>query len=196
MNETARHELSTGHHFLTGRLPAALNLVGEPFEEVWALHPEQYAEVTIVGRNVQTPRWQKAYGRDYRFAGGTAEAEAIPPLLAPFLTWAQGAIEPTLNSLLVNWYDGARGHYIGPHHDENRELVPGSPIVTVSLGQERIFRFTLPAQGPAPRKRDVVIGPGSVMVIPWDTNTIWKHSVPRLARYCGRRISITLRAFA
>src|SRR5262249_12809988 len=143
----------------------------------------------------KTPRWQKAYGKDYRFSGGKAEADGVPALLAPFLAWAREQVEPRLNGLFVNWYDGDQGHYIGPHHDDTRDLVRGTPIVTISLGEERIFRFTLPGEGPAPRRKEVLISPGSVVVIPWDTNGVWKHSVPRKARYTGRRISVTVRAF-
>jgi alkylated DNA repair dioxygenase AlkB len=190
------HELSTGHRFLVGQLSAGLVLAGESFEAVWELHPEERPEVTIVGRAVQTPRWQKAYGKDYRFSGGTAEADAVPPLLSPFLDWTRAEIDPRFNGVLVNWYDGNQGHYIGPHHDDTRDLVPGTPIVTISLGEERVFRFTLPGEGPPPRKKEVLLGPGSVVVIPWDTNGVWKHSVPRKARYTGRRISVTVRAFA
>jgi alkylated DNA repair dioxygenase AlkB len=190
------HELSTGHHFLTGRLPASLTLAGERFEGLWDLHPGQRATVVIVGRRVRTPRWQQAYGRDYSFAGGTSLAEAVPALLEPYLAWARARVDPLLNGLLVNWYDGSAGHYIGPHHDDPRDLVAGSPVVTISLGEERVFRFTLPRPGPAPRKRDVLVDPGSVVVIPWDTNAVWKHGVPRLARYRGRRVSITARAFS
>ena len=31
---------------------------------------------------------------------------------------------------------------------------------------------------------------------PYDTNLVWKHAVPKSARYRARRISVTLRAFA
>lgn len=196
----ARHELSTGHLFLLGRVPDELNLAGgEAFERLWALHPADFAEVTIVGRTVPTPRWQQAFGRDYRFSGGHSVSAEVPPLLAPFLAWARQEVDGRLNGLFVNWYDGSRGHYIGPHHDEARDLAPGSPIVTISQGEERVFRFTLPAgngtAGPGPRRRDVPVPPGSVLVIPADTNAVWKHSVPRLARFAGRRVSVTVRAF-
>lgn len=32
-------------------------------------------------------------------------------------------------------------------------------------------------------------------VMPWQTNLVWKHAVPHLARYRGRRLSVTIRAF-
>jgi hypothetical protein len=44
-------------------------------------------------------------------------------------------------------------------------------------------------------KRDSLAEAGTVFIMPYDTNRAWKHSVPKLARYRGRRISTTLRAF-
>lgn len=41
--------------------------------------------------------------------------------------------------VLLNWYqDGT--HHMGAHSDAERELIPLAPIISVSLGQERIFR--------------------------------------------------------
>ena len=65
------------------------------------------------------------------------------------------------------------------------------PLVTVSLGEERVFRLTHPEKA----KRDFLAEAGTIFIMPYDTNEAWKHSVPRRARYRGRRISITLRAF-
>lgn len=87
--------------------------------------------------------------------------------------------EPRLNCPLRNRYDGPLGHCIGPHHDHAEDLVEGTPIVTVSFGEERVF--------PAPD--------GPVFVMPYDTDLAWKHEVPKSARCRGRRISVTLRAF-
>ena len=71
-------------------------------------------------------------------------------------------------------------------------MVPDTPIVTVSLGAERVFRLTQPeAEG----RRDFPARDGTVFVLPYATNLAWKHQVPRSARRRGRRISVTLRAF-
>jgi alkylated DNA repair dioxygenase AlkB len=70
--------------------------------------------------------------------------------------------------------------------------VADAPIVTVSLGEQRVFRLTHPEAG---GRRDFPARDGTVFVMPYDTNLAWKHQVPRSARSRGRRISITLRAF-
>jgi alkylated DNA repair dioxygenase AlkB len=72
-------------------------------------------------------------------------------------------------------------------------MVRGAPIVTISLGEGRVFRLTRPGQK---LTRDFIADPGAVFVMPYDTNRAWKHAVPKSGRQRGRRISITLRAFA
>jgi alkylated DNA repair dioxygenase AlkB len=139
------------------------------------------------------PRWQQAYGEDYRFSGQTSPAAPVPPLLGPLAGWARRAVHPALNALLVNWYEGP-GHYIGPHHDATARMLPGCPIVTVSFGEERVFRLGRGA-GDGRQTRDFRAGDGTVFVLPRDTNDAWKHSVPKSVRYTGRRVSVTIRGF-
>jgi alkylated DNA repair dioxygenase AlkB len=144
------------------------------------------------GRPVETPRWQQAYGVDYHYTGRTNAARPVPTDLDPYQDWARRAIDDRLHGLLVNWYDGDLGHYIGPHHDSVKDMVRGAPIVTISLGEERVFRLSHPT-----RKLtcDFRAESGTVFVMPYDTNLAWKHAVPKFARHRGRRISLTLRAF-
>ncbi len=116
----------------------------------------------------------------------------VPADLEPFRDWARHAINEQLNGLLLNWYDGQLGHYIGPHHDSTKNMVDGAPIVTISLGESRTFRLTHPR---LKAHKDFFADNGSVFIMPYDTNLAWKHSVPKSTKCRGRRISITLRAF-
>jgi hypothetical protein len=75
------------------------------------------------GRPIKTPRWQQAYGADYHYTGRTNAALSVPAILEPLHHWARQAIDDRLNGLLLNWYDGALGHYIGPHHDSTKKMV-------------------------------------------------------------------------
>ena len=138
------------------------------------------------------PAGSRPTARDYHYTGRVNAALPVPPLLEPFLAWAREAIDGRLNGLLLNWYDGELGHYIGPHHDSIKDMVPGAPIVTISLGEERVFRLTQPE---TKERRDFPAPDGTVFVMPYDTNLAWKHAVPKSAKRRGRRISVTLRAF-
>ena len=186
--------LEGGQIFLVGRLPDRLVPGPTEFEALWGLHPTEFPEIHLHGRLVKIPRWQQAYGADYHFSGRTSSALPIPMGLSPYLDWARSAIDDRLNGLLLNWYDGRLGHYIGQHRDSTRHMVPGAPIVTVSLGESRVFRLTREADG-GRWVRDFSADSGAVFILPFETNRLWKHGVPRRAGRLGRRISITLRAF-
>lgn len=175
-----------------GALPARLRAGDEIFEALWALHPPDFHEIRMLGRWVKTPRWQQAYDRDYVYTGSRNDARPTPALIEPLRAWAREAIDPRLNGVLVNWYDGARGHYIGRHRDSVQGLVPESRIVTISLGERGVLRFRrLGRRG----FRDFELADGSVAVVPLTTNARWSHEVPASRRRPGRRISVTLRVF-
>lgn len=184
-------ELKTGDLFWVGALPEAV-LVGVPFDALWDLHPAQFPEILIHGRRVKTPRWSQAFGRDYRFSGQLAQAGPIPLLLNGVLDWCREAIDDHLNGLLLNWYDGTLGHYIGKHRDKTTGMVMGSPIVTVSFGEARVFRLR---EWKGTETVDFVAEHGSVFVVPYEMNKRWTHEVPKSARYLGKRVSVTMRAF-
>lgn len=57
------------------------------------------------------------------------------------MAWAREADYEALNGLLLNWYDGRFGHHIGKHGDSRVGMIPGAPIVTISLGEERNWRL-------------------------------------------------------
>jgi alkylated DNA repair dioxygenase AlkB len=186
------HELANDHRFYSGRLPKTLLVTSAEFEALWEMHPSEYHKIKIHGRLVRTPRWQQAYGNDYHYTGRVNKALPMPPILEPLLTWCREAIEPRLNGLLLNWYDSSLGHYIGKHRDSTKNMVSGAPIVTVSFGDTRTFRLR-PWKGQG--YRDFAATDGTVFIMPYETNLVFTHEVPRAGTSVGKRISVTLRAF-
>ena len=184
--------LDNACYVATGTLPGHLRLNESAFRELWALHPTEYHQIRMYGRMVATPRWQQAYGHDYRYTGNLNKALPVPTAIKPLFDWAQNSLEPRLNGILLNWYDGSKGHYIGPHRDSPQGLIEGAPIVTISFGEERIFRFR-PHNGKG--KTDLPVGNGMIVVIPYETNRAWTHEVPKTTKLTGKRMSVTLRAF-
>jgi alkylated DNA repair dioxygenase AlkB len=192
--DTVKHDVF-GCAFLTCRLPVELDREARArFEELWALHPTEFYEMRQPGtaKTIPVPRWQQAYGQDYRYSGNVNRALPIPPILEPYLAWVRGAFDARLNGLLLNWYDADLEHRIGPHRDSTMGLVDGTPIVTISLGATRVFWLS-PAKGKG--FVDFEAAHGAVFVLPSETNRHVKHAVPHRARDVGRRISITARAF-
>ncbi|MEZ4451076.1 MAG: alpha-ketoglutarate-dependent dioxygenase AlkB [Nannocystaceae bacterium] len=186
------HPLGDGHVLHVGALPPTLRPDAAGFEALWALHPADYHVISMHGRSVATPRWQQAYGADYRYTGQTNRARPLTPEMEPFLTWTRSAIDGRLNGLLFNWYDAERRHYIGKHRDSRIGMIDGAPIVTISLGATRTFRIR-PWRGQG--ALDFEARDGAVFVLPYAANLVFTHEVPHTARCHGRRISITVRGF-
>jgi alkylated DNA repair dioxygenase AlkB len=186
-------DLNDGSQFGVGRLPEHLVWDQPTFDQAWALHPTDRHVVKIITPKI-TPRWQQAYGANYSYTGSQNNALPIPREFRPLLEWAQAYVDARLNGLLLNWYEGPHD-YIGDHHDSTKNLIPGTPIVTVSHGEERTFRLSR-GKGAAKQTRDFPAPHGTLFVMPWETNRAWKHAVPKRSSYRGRRISVTLRAFA
>lgn len=189
-----KHNLGDGLLFLVGLLPRELDWDNAMFEAVWTLHPPDMHWIMIHGKLVQTPRYQQAFGADYHYTGRVNKALPVPDVLVPLHTWVQTIVDDRLNGILLNWYEGP-GHYIGPHHDSVKDMIRGAPIITVSFGETRTFRLSR-GKGDDAEAKDFPASPGTVFVMPFDTNLTWKHGVPKSTRYTGRRISVTFRAFS
>src|SRR5579872_4639526 len=90
------------YSLLTG-LPTEIRLEGEEFERVWNLHPVDYGQVRIMGRVIDTPRYQQAYGKDYRFTGMNHPALPLEdPYLLRVLEWVKSSSGLPYNSMLLN----------------------------------------------------------------------------------------------
>lgn len=185
-------QLAENHVMYTGFLPEELTCDEELFQQLWDLHPEEFHDIRIHGKLLKTPRWQQAYNRNYQYSGSSNQALPVPDLLMPYWTWAKEQVNPGFNGLLLNWYDGALGHYIGKHRDSIQGMLPESPILTISLGETRTFRMR-PWKGTG--YLDFIMQNGSAILIPYQTNLYWTHEVPASRKLQGRRISITFRVF-
>ncbi len=159
------------------------------FESLWDMHPQERHIVKIRGKEFRVPRYQQAYGKSYAYSGSVNVALPIQSELQVFLDYAQKEIHPALNGVLVNWYDAAENHYIGPHSDSIIGLQEGSPIITISLGASRVFKVT------GEINELIETQDRMVLVMPWEVNISCKHQVLKPDHRTGNRISITLRAF-
>ena len=192
ITETNEIKFDLKHGVLRHRLPCDLISDKDVFNRLWALHPLDFPSIFLHGRNVSLPRWQQAYGRSYLFSGQYSKAKPMPEILLPYLNWAREKVDQRLNGLLLNWYDGQVGHYIGAHRDSTRGLVADGLITMISLGGSRIMRFRPVNQS---GYIDLEIDNGDVIILPMSTNSNYKHEVPRFKRHQDKRISITLRCF-
>ena len=180
------------HGVWISRLPPKLRWCPAQFDAFWKVHPHGFHEVRMFGRLVAVPRWSEAYGQDYRYSGTLHRASPLPDMLTPLLSWSKRKVDGRLNGVLVNWYDGSLGHKMGAHRDDEKELVAGAPIITISFGEARTFRLR---RWKGRDRHDIEVADNSVLVLPYATNIAFTHEVPASKQGIGRRISVTLRAF-
>jgi len=182
------------------------------FEVLWNLHPKEKGKVKIMKREIPTPRWQQSYLRPYWFSGMSHPALPLPEELQVYLDLANsikcqlfpGGIA-TFNEVLINWYeDGSM--YIGPHADDERELMVGPN------GETAVWSLTLQdtASGKKPRtfrlkpktggkdRLDLTLSDRLVVVMGGTCQRTHKHQVPKILgkpQEYARRINITTRVF-
>ena len=163
------------------------------FVTLWNLKPLERAKVMVFGEKT-IPRYNQSYLRDYTFSGVKSKALPLPEQFQIFLTYANSLGYGEFNQVLVNWYEGE--HYIGSHADSESELVEGSPIVTISLGQERTFRIRNKEKKIV---KDVITKDGLVLVMGTNFQKEFKHEIVKVTgkkvALLKNRISITCRQF-
>eukprot|EP00798_Chlamydomonas_sp_ICE-L_P010697 gene10697-12393_t len=219
----ARHHVLDSDSWVEeGGLPPPLKPNPKQFDALWACHPPERGVVIIFGKKIPTPRWQQPYLRPYKFSGIIHAGLPLPSEFGPYLDWGNSlsCVQAFggFNGLLVNWYQvGNKGgndymgahlddeneldgnDYMGAHSDDEKELVVGAPILSISLGQERIFRVSSKPQTPKLSQDFVMPGSSYIIMGGPKMQAQYKHAVPKVngakGKGLGRRINITFRVF-
>ncbi|XP_053325080.1 DNA oxidative demethylase ALKBH2 [Spea bombifrons] len=158
------------------------------------------SRVQVYGKWHSVPRKQVTYGDDgltYTFSGLSLSPKPWIPVLNCIRDRVKLATGHTFNFVLINRYKDGSDH-IGEHRDDEKELVPQSPIASVSFGACRDFLF---------RHRDarcknavrqiepvkVELSHGSLLMMNFPTNVYWYHSLPVRKKVLAPRINLTFR---
>lgn len=178
----------------TGKLPSKYKLDEEGFADLWKLHPKEHGTVTLYGKQIEMPRYNKAYGVDYKFSNENHVADPIEhPFLKKLLKYVNKIADDgiTYNGILVNWYRNGE-NYIGPHSDDESSLVDGSSIYSFSFGATRDFVLKHKQNS---QRLVFPLKSNTMLVMKGETQRYYKHSVPKRLKVTGKRINVTIRAF-
>ena len=188
----------------------------DEWDALWALRPTEPQYVRLFGKDVEVPRRQALLAdctsqvAAYRFSGTAVPSQPLAdaPLARRALELVRAREEEErraslYNAVFVNWYE--EGGRIGPHSDDERDLVQGANIYSFTLmepgagGTPRRLVFTPKKRKggpePPPATRAIDMEDGTLVVMGGATQGEWKHAVPHRARDRGRRINLTVRAF-
>jgi alkylated DNA repair dioxygenase AlkB len=185
-----------------------LSIDDPTFLSLWRSRPAEPPELVMMGRRVSAPRHQRSFGVDYSFSGHSTQSEPMSaePLLESIASVIGELLWPTTERVelgaLLNYYDAALGHYIGPHSDNERILVRGAPIFSFSWGQTRVFQLT-PRKGEHGRTLALPLAHGDLVVMGGRCQQTHKHELLKPSklerigggRYGTRRLNLTVRAF-
>jgi alkylated DNA repair dioxygenase AlkB len=169
----------------------------EEFLKTWNEHPIDYKSIQIGGKFVKLPRWQQAYGISYKYSGITSEAVEPTGLIIEMMKKLNELMNTIyqFNMCLCNWY--APEHYIGPHSDDVRQLVPGSPIGSISWGCTRTFVLTPINKETENSKLSIQLQDGDFILMGGNCQQSHKHEILKLKSGDDQknRINFTFRCF-
>jgi alkylated DNA repair dioxygenase AlkB len=97
------------------------------------------------------------------------------------------------NSVGLNLYRDGRDS-VAPHNDHLYDIREGFPIALLSLGATR--RMIIRAKAAPRRSMLVDLEPGSLLVMDYETQIHYTHSVPKTRAAVGERISLAFRVKA
>ena len=149
-------------------------------------------QLIIFGKMVTTRRkvaWVGDQNCSYTYSGIKKNPQAWTKELLSIKIQLEELAQSEFNSCLLNFYhDGEDG--MGWHSDDEKELNPSSPIVSLSLGARRKFAFR--------HKADKTTIPlylenGSVLIMHSPTQQFWQHALLKTKTVSLPRLNLTFR---
>ncbi|MGV3765105.1 MAG: alpha-ketoglutarate-dependent dioxygenase AlkB family protein [Chitinophagaceae bacterium] len=152
-------------------------------------------EAVIFGRHIVTKRKVAWYGDEpysYTYSNTTKEALPWTKELLELKHLVEAVSGNTFNSCLLNLYhSGEEG--MAWHSDDEKTLVAGSSIASLSLGAERKFSMKHRRTG---EQTSLILASGSLLEMKGATQTHWLHCVPKTKRVTEPRVNLTFRSMA
>ena len=118
------------------------------------------------------------------------EEDRVPDAIRAAADTVVAATGVHFNSVGLNFYRDGRDS-VAPHNDLLDEIVPGFPIVLLSLGATR--RMSIRAKEPPRRALNVDLAEGSLLVMSYETQRHYTHGIPKTTDPVGPRISLAFR---
>jgi len=117
------------------------------------------------------------------------EDPALPAPLAEAAALAAREFDASFNSVGLNLYRD-RNDSVAPHNDRLGDLVPGQPIVLLSLGATRRMRIQ---HKQSKARLELDLEPGSLLLMDYATQLHYDHGIPKQRAAVGPRISLAFR---
>src|SRR5687768_5219729 len=153
------------------------------FDEVRDAVPWESQRRMMYDREVDVPRLTGHFRL-------VPEAARLPEAIRAAACRVIAATGVPFTAVGLNFYRDGRDS-VAPHNDHLDEIMPGCPIVLLSLGATR--RMTIRAKAAPRRVFHVDLAAGSLLLMSYETQTHYTHGVPKTNEPVGPRISLAFR---
>jgi alkylated DNA repair dioxygenase AlkB len=150
--------------------------------------------IILFGRSIPQPRLTSWYGdpdANYAYSGLQLNPLAWHPDLLELRCLLQEKFERGVNSVLANAYRDGRDS-MGWHADDEKELGPKPFIASLSLGASRRFLLR-EKRGSRSTTVCLQLAHGSLLVMQNNSQSRYRHALPKTAKPAGPRINLTFR---
>jgi alkylated DNA repair dioxygenase AlkB len=153
----------------------------------------QQGSIRLFGKQVLEPRLIGWAGEaPYRYSGRTLPPRRRPQPLARIWALAEEFAGVSFNHVLMNRYRDGQD-YMGWHSDDEPELGPNPPILSVSLGATRRFLLKPKPALAETRRLEWRMTDGALLFMAGSTQHHYVHSVPRERSVASTRLNLTFR---
>lgn len=155
---------------------------------------KEESAITIFGKRTYIPRSHAGYGNpgtSYKFSGVRVAAKdwATSPTLFAIKEHVVKTLHIPVSYVLVNLYRTG-SDYIGYHSDDEKGLNPNYPIISVSLGAARPFRFQ---HKESDNIHETILKDNSVIIMSPPCQREYKHCLPQRKNINNIRLNLTFR---
>ena len=150
--------------------------------------------IKLFGKTHLIPRlnaWYGDPGTDFSYSGIPLEAREWTETLTEIRSVLEQRYKASLNSVLANWYRTGLDK-MGWHSDDEKQMCPNSPIVSLSLGVGRKMQFKS-KEVSNPERLSLLLEHGDVIVMHPPTQEKLKHCIPMMRKLTSSRLNLTFR---
>ncbi|WP_025820878.1 alpha-ketoglutarate-dependent dioxygenase AlkB family protein [Shewanella marina] len=155
-------------------------------------YPFSQPIVTVYGKQHPIPRqqvWFADTGCHIKFSHTLIAAQTWRPMLTKLRQKLLADFEVDFNGVLVNQYRNGLDQ-MGMHCDDEPEIVPQTPIVSISLGASRDFVV----QHKQTKQRHMMsLNDGDLVLMPARMQQTWLHGIPKRSKVMQMRLNYTFR---
>lgn len=164
------------------------------FERLYEEVPWKNDTAFIYGKHIVTQRKVAWFGDtdfDYTYSNTSRTALPWTPLLQEIREFVEETCGFEYNSVLLNLYEnGSEG--MGWHSDDEKGLGVEPNIASLSFGATRRFDLRHKTSGETIK---LPLQSGSLLVMSKQSQSCWRHQIPKQLRVTAPRINLTFRNY-